>query len=296
MKQHLNSLSKKRGLSSIVGGASVLCGVCMSALVHANVTNYDAFKTGLFQQATANPSFSQGDAAFWYFNARIFLDTGTDAASGTVNYPGPASPLTLTQGAGPILSGGNSNSFSTLAAMDAAYPGGTYNYAISGGSLGADSASLTLSDSHEFPNSIPTFSNFTNITTGVNPSADFAFQWNPFLTNPSASYSAVFLNIVDATTFATVANSGALPSGTTSFNVSALTLAPNHSYNADLFFSSRGINGTGFGGLSGLVGEDYVTEVKFSTVPLPAGLPLLGSALTLVIGLFGRGPRRAPRS
>ena len=63
---------------------------------------------------------------------------------------------------------------------------------------------------------------------------------------------------------------------TTSFGIPAASLVPGHAYTADVYFSSRDLNGGGFvntseplGGVSGLVGDDYVTEVRFTTVPEP---------------------------
>ncbi len=264
----------------------------------AGIQYFDAFRTGDFQQTTANPAFTPADASFWFFTARVFQSAAGDVGSASVTDPGPGSPLNLAPN-GNVFAGGGT--FGSLADLDAAFPGGTYDYSITGGTLGSDTGSLTLPATHLYVQSVPAFANFNSIQTAVDPAQPFTFQWNSLVANPAADQSLVFFSVYDATSFATVVDSGGLAAATTSFQIPAASLLPDHQYTADVFFSSRQNSGTGFantseppGGITGLVGDDYVTAVTFTTVPEPAAGGFAAAGLLTGFGLWRRARRRAP--
>jgi hypothetical protein len=245
----------------------------LAPTAQAGIQFFDAFRTGDFQQTTASPGFAPGDAAFWFFTARVVQTTAGDIGTASVTYPGPGSPMALSANGNVFTAGG---SFGTLADLDTAFPGGAYDYSIAGGTLGSDTASLTIPTTHLYAQSIPAYANFDAIQTAFDPSKPFTFQWNSLVANAAAGESLVFFSLRDDASSATVLASGALPGTTTSFGIPAASLVPGHAYTADVYFSSRDLNGGGFvntseplGGVSGLVGDDYVTEVRFTTVPEP---------------------------
>ncbi len=295
MKQQQTSRRARRTTAGVSLVALATAGLVPAA--QAGIQFFDAFRTGDFQQTTANPGFAPGDAAFWFFNARIFQGAAGEVGSASVTYPGPGSPMTLSPN-GNVFSGGGT--FGTLADLDTAFPGGNYDYSIGGGTLGSDTASLSLPAAHLYAQSIPAFANFNAIQSALNPSQPFTFQWNSLVANPTADQSLVFFTLRDTASFATVLDSGGLPATTMSYSIPAASLVPGHEYTADIYFSSRDLSGGGFantsdpaGGISGLVGDDYVTEVTFTTVPEPAAGGVAAAGLLAGFGLWRRGRDRA---
>jgi hypothetical protein len=219
----------------------------------------------------------------WYGAARVFVSSAGDASSATLQYP-DSSTSPLTQNG--TLFNYQTGYFGSLSALDNHFQlPGTLTYTISGGALGTQSGSLTPPSSHIYASDIPTFANYSAIEGGVNAGGSFTFAWNSMLANGSANQTGVYFTVVNANTYAPVLPTVALATSATGYSLPANTLAPGQSYFAELYFSDRVTPaGTGFGGLNGLVGNDYETTVQFTTaVPEPTTL-VSGALLLLPFG------------
>ena len=116
-----------RWVASLVGAGLVLVG---AAPASAQLTFVGTFKNLTHEQTDATTVTPNGG----FFNAGASFTNPGDFAAATLTYPGPGSPAGL-----PLVDPtdfGISPGFPTQAAMDAAYPFGSYVFNFSGGSMG----------------------------------------------------------------------------------------------------------------------------------------------------------------
>jgi len=219
--------------------------------------------------------------AYAMFSTNLVSSIPDAYASVTLTYPGPGSPASLPQINSQAF--GSNTYFSTQAAMDAAYPFGTYTFTAD-----ADTASFTYS-ADDYPQSLPylTGNDYTNLQ-GMDPSQPFTFDFNPFVAGSTATGSELDFIVVDETQGISVYSNPLLPTTTTSVTIPANTLAGGDSFYYELLYSNFDNNVLPSTGVSGTHVEfDLITTGSFTTsspsVPEPStvvlsGLALLGAA------------------
>lgn len=196
-----------------------------------------------------------------------------DFTSVTVTYPGPDSPASL-----PLENPtefGEGPAFATQAAMDAAFPVGTYSFEADPGTV---TASLNYT-TDAYTADIPALDAATFAALpGMNASQPFTFNFNSFTPNPNATNAETFLTV-----FGTSFNTG-LSLSATSAVMPANTLAPGTSYTYELDFTDRIVGNSN--GVPTLIGFDVRTDGTFTTAStpepsfvFPVGILLLAAAL-----------------
>ena len=96
--------------------------------LEAQVTSADVGINPTYEQTDANTVVSTGG----FFSARAFFTGTTDFTSGTLTYPGPASPEPLSYSFADIaLEYGTSNS--SFSALQSDFPTGDYTFDVTGG-------------------------------------------------------------------------------------------------------------------------------------------------------------------
>ena len=251
----------------------------------AQVTGVPLFETIYTQQT--GPTTVAGTG--FRFDARIFEATAADVATATLTYPGPGSPGTysLVAGSNPPFLDFDSGSLATQAALDAAFPLGTYTTSGSGGLAGPGTVTTHFTQT-AFASSTPTFSaNTFNGFQSLNAAQAFTASFNPYVVGPVANASFEFFNIYNATTGANVLGYEFQPATTTAFGVPANALMPGTAYYVQLDFSNR-IDSTNAGGIYNGMGFDRVTSLNFTTAPaVPEASTTVSLGLLLALGMGG---------
>jgi hypothetical protein len=241
----------------------------------ADVTNYNAFKNNEYSQTSnAQPSTAVG----FFATAALSYSTAGDVANVQVATGGSTSPLTLSSTPGNNFNYGAS--FSSQAAMNAAFPSGNpYTFQISGGTLGTQSATLNTPSTDLF-SSIPflTGTNYSQLQ-GLDSTLSHTIGINGFTPVTGTTDSFIFMTITRQSDNAVVFQQSFLSASTTSINVAANTFAAGTAYNIDLDYSSRITTANaGFGTSSSLISFEQRTEIGFTTaaVPEPSSVVLTG--------------------
>jgi hypothetical protein len=275
---------RRSSRSPLVLTPIVLAATLLASVARADITAFSVFKTGFQTQTGPNTLTPNGFA----YDARVFFANAGEFTTGSLNYPGPESPIGLSL-SGTTLDSGNQN-FSTKAAMDGAFPFGTYTADVSGGTLGSKSVSLSYTADAYPTTAAFTASTFTALQ-GLDSTKDNTLNLVPLVPSGLATGSFIFLNIIDSSTNNTVFTESFLPSSTTSILLAANTLSAGKSYKFDLDYSDR-IDLVSNGvlldqGFDSRTGGSFVTA---SAVPEPGSLVLLGigGAWALVSGLARR--------
>ena len=250
--------------------------------LRAQVTSVPIFETAYTQQTGPTTVTSTGFA----FDARIFETNPGDVGTATLTYPGPGSPGTYSAATGtpPVLDF-NSGLLATQAALNTAFPLGTYTTRYTGGTVGTGTVTTAFTQT-AFAGSTPTFTNFSGFQN-LNAAQSFTASFNSFVTGSVANESDIFFNIYNATTNANVFGDEFQPSNLTSFSVPANTLMPGTAYYAQLDFSNR-INSTNANGIGNDLGFDRTTTLNFTTAaPVPEASTTVSLGLLLALGLGG---------
>jgi hypothetical protein len=252
--------------------------------LRADLTLIDMFRNLTYIQTSGGVTFNDT-----FLNLEAHMANSGDFTSVSVAYPGPASPDSL-----PLVSPtefGEGPSFPNQAAMDAAYPFGTYLFTATNSVTSAmEQASLDYTVD-AFTSDIPELTTATfNALQGMNPALPFTFDFNSFTPNSNASFGTTYLTV-----FGSSFSTGLSPTAT-SATLAAGTLLPDTTYGYELDFSDR-ITGTDpINGVPTLIGFDVRTDGTFTTgavVPEPAMMIPLGVAL---LGLAALRLRRFRRS
>jgi hypothetical protein len=262
---------------------AVLGAGAMSASVGADLSFANMFRSNVyFQTSDAGAGYAGS-----FFTAGITASGPTGATSGVLTVPtSPSSTQTLSSPGG-VTFQYQSAFLPSQAAMDAAFPAGTYGFSVAG----MDAAFGYAGD--HYPGSTPalTGTSFTSLQN-VNPGTAAAVTFSPFDTGSGATESLLFFTIFDQTASQLVVNAAFLPPSTAGYTIAAGTLTAGHAYTYELIYSNRlqvPATGTTF---TGQIGYDDRTLGNFSAAAVPEPSTLaLWAAGALLVG--ARARRRA---
>jgi hypothetical protein len=240
-----------------------------TAPAEAGLTFANMFRTNsYFQYGNGNSLNSQGS----YLTFGLEYETTGEFDSAQVTYPGAGSPTALSP-AGPNEFFYGSGGFADQAAMDAAYPFGTYKYDASG--TGGPASTQYEYAADAYPQSIPYLKNGSwLVLQGATPSAAIPVEFSPYIPTPGVTEAYLFFTIFDHTLGTTVYSANFLPSNVTSLLIPANTLAAYHDFSYELIFSDRVALDAPGSLFAAQIGYDYRTRGDFSTVPEPSTLVL----------------------
>ncbi len=163
------------------------------SFAHGSVTVYGlSFYADYEQDSDAEPTNFFGAA----FGAAIAASTAGDVFAGTLTVPN-ASTLDFYEasyGAGTYMLA-SSNTYSTIPALIADYPSGTYNFSVTSGTTSGQDGDL-VAIPHDFSNEIPYLSGGTYSALQMWPSGvDAPIAWAPFTHGGAAPnlYSTFYL-------------------------------------------------------------------------------------------------------
>jgi len=277
--------------ASLFGLAALFVACAPSA--HAGISAVNMFRNDSYLQTGNGNTLSVSGS---FFSVGLMSTNPNDFSSVQLTYPGPGSPVNLSQ-TNPTTFAYQTGFLANQAAMDAAYPFGTYVFSASGG------ATTSFSYSGDaYPLSLPYLAgtNYSDLQ-GMNSAAPFAFQFSPFVTGNVADSSNIFFTIFDFTTNTFVYDQNFLPSSTTGLLLPAHTLQPGQTYGYELIFDNRLLNLPSPGAVfEAQIGFDLRGDGTFTTapaaVPEPASLLLLvpGCLLTGWFAVRQRGRLRRP--
>ncbi len=269
---------------------ALLAATALAPSAFAQVTSADIGLNPSYQQTGATTVASTGG----FFSGRIFFTNASDYASGTLTWPGADSPQALGAQPGPALIY-QPSSYSTLAALNAAYPVGAYSFSIGGGTQPSQTDTINYrvaADSNVAQLTAASYNAVQSAKAGQALAIDLAEAMAP---SGNATSSFVFLTLYDISSGFSVAYSTVAPDiSDTSFLVPGGILKAGDQYELDTNFSDR-IGGTDGNGVSTTIFFDTHTDVLFtaSAAPEPAAWALM---LAGVAGLGGALRRRRTAS
>jgi len=267
-----------------LGALSLACVLGAAGAASAAVQEIDIGVNPTFQQTGGATLVATGG----FFSARAFLDSASDFDGGVLTFPGAGSPVALTPGADNTLAFGDSAA--TMAALNAAYPFGTYAFHLTNSATSASQdASLTYSTTADSLSTPALTATSFDALQGMHADSGFTFDFNAFQQNPDATESFLFLNVLD--TAGNVLFSANPDVTSTSVFLPGGVLAAGQSYNFDLIFDSRIVGADG----------DVGTEIFFDThtggaFTTAAAVPEPATWAMMLLGFAGLGAalRRRP--
>jgi hypothetical protein len=279
------SPNRRRALWLLTTAALLICG---APSARANAISFlDAYRN-LSNTQTGNGNTLSSAGAF--YSADLNSTSANAYTSVSMSYPGSGSPVSLPEVSPPSTDYHyQTATLATQAAMDAAFPFGTYTFTTNT----ADTANFAYAGD-DYPQSLPflTGTDYSSLQ-GMNPANAFVFHFSPYTTGSTADYSFMFFTIFDYTLNAFVFNAGFLPSTTPSVTVSANTLNFGDSFAYEIDFSNRDlVSGTG-GAFAPQLGFDVRTTGTFTAearqaVPEPSTAALCGIGLLALVMFYRR--------
>ncbi len=251
--------------------------IAVSAVSQADITFYDLFKNAAYGQTSA----AQPTTAYsWDFGARIFSNADGDVTAGNVDLPVSVGGSISLSAAGPRSAQLLDYGYADQAAIDAAYPDGTYDYSVTSGTLAGQSGSLTVPVS-VYSDQVPyltgsSFADLQSATAGNSVNV----TWDAYTVSSTPTYQLVYFNVFDFTTSSYVVDASGTNGVYGSQSIDGSVLVAGHHYGWSLYFDPRfewansGFNGTA----ASIVGFDRVTNGDFTVaaVPEPASFAVLG--------------------
>jgi len=168
------------------------------------------------------------------------------------------------------------------AAMDTAFPAGTYVFSLSDGTSSAQAAFTLGGD--VYAQSRPYLAGTSwSALQGMNVGAAMTVQLSPFVANPAAQPSFIFFTLYDYTAQQLVFDAGFLPPGTPSITLQPNLLVAGHSYVYEIDFSSRLLVDSPGANFQAQIGYELRTQGQFTTaVPEPASWLLLAGGIVAI--------------
>lgn len=263
------------GLAGGRGPVRLLAVSAIALLSYCGAANAELLSAGTFRNLTNQQVGATITSTGSFFNAQAEENAVGDfaAATLTVNGGAPTSlPLSGTQFS-------ISPSFPTQAAMDLAYPFGTYAISLSGGTDGP--ASVTLNYSADgYTADIPalTLASYDALQGLSTSSSALTLDFNSFTPNALATSAFTFLTIFNSNQ-----SCDFLAPTSTSCTIDPSALTAGMTYDYELDFSDR-IEQT-VDGVLAYTDFDVRTDGTFTTaaaVPEPASLPMFLTGLGLM--------------
>lgn len=247
----------------------------------ADISFVDMFRNGEFlQTGNGNTLTPIG----YFFSTRLTSTDANEFSTVQMTYPGPGSPVFLSQ-VGPTLWQYQTGFLPDQAAMDAAFPFGTYQYDATGG-MGTLTTSFDYTQDF-YPQTTPYLDGTTYAALqGMNASAPFNFLFSPYDPGMGAAEAFLFLTIFDYNLNAFVYSAGFLPPTTTGLTLPANTLQPGDNFAYELIFSNRFFTDSPGADFAAQIGYDLRTTGTFSTAA-PAAVPEPASVVLFGFGCFG---------
>jgi hypothetical protein len=279
--------SKLNEVSRLGSGSLFACGV-VAILAGTSPSNAQLNDAGTFKNLLYNQTGSSTVAfGFAFFNAEALFTNAGDYSSAMVTYPGPGSPDTLTLVSPTEFSEGPS--FATQAAMDAAYPFGTYLISLGAGVQPATSVTLDY-NLDAYTSDLPqltaaSFNSLHGLSTGL---SSLTLNFNSFTPSPDAQFGLTYFTI-----FGSNQGCAALVNTSTSCTIDPQDLTPGTTYSWELDFSDR-IQQTQ-GGVLTYTNFDVRTDGTFTTavVPEPSTWAMLLTGFACLGLAAYRGSRKA---
>lgn len=264
--------------------------VCGASTARGSILFLDSFMNGAYEQTGNGNTLALNG---YFYSADLNAATANAYTSASLAYPGSGSPVTLAQSTTTDYHYQTSY-YPSQAAMDAAFPMGTYTFTGVGGTTDTASYQYTADD---YPQSTPylTGTEYTSLQ-GMNPSQPFTFNFNPDVTGSKASASYIFFTIYDVTTSTYVVVDDFLSPTTTSVTVAANTLVAGNQYDYEIDFSNRDIVASPGAAADAQLGFDLRTDGLFTTgaaVPEPSTAWLFGVGVAAMIVFRSRRKRCA---
>ena len=259
----------------------------------ADISFVDMFRNNGYTQTGDGNSLSSTGA---FLALELTSTTSNEFTSVTASYPGPGSPVSLAPTTDPTFYRFQTTVLPNQAAMDAAFPAGTYTFSAMNGS-GTTTTTLDYTkDDYSGSNPYLTGTDYSSLQ-GLNVGNAFTFHLSPFDAGSQATHSYIFLTVFDQTAGAVAFSAGFLPPSQTDVTMSANTLIAGHSYTYELDYSNRDIAGSTPPGadFAPELGFDIRTDGSFATaVPEPTSMALLAQAAGL--GWFAWRRKRTRRT
>ena len=268
---------------NLVSGFVLFAAMAAAPAAFAQVQSIDIGINPSYQQTGATTVTSTGG----FFSGRAFETTASDYSSGTLTWPGAGSPQALTldpTSSPPVLF--YAPGFSTLSALNGAFPTGTYTFDLAAGTQPAtsDSIDYTVSaDSNVAQLTAASYNALQSATAGEGLTVNLAAAMAP---SGNATSSFVFLTLYDETTGGNDVYDFTAPSITdTSFALPSGLLIAGDQYALDTNFSDR-IDGVDANGVGTTIFFDTHSDVLFD---VGAAVPEPATWAMMLVGVGGLG-------
>jgi hypothetical protein len=256
-------------------GAVMAIGFC--APIKADITS--VYQAKNIEHNQTGPSTVSVFGTF--FSGAAFMPAAGDYNTGTLTYPGPGSPQTLSPGTfgGPNV-GFQTPYFPNQASLDAAYPFGLYTYHAMNTVTLASSSNVGISYTADaYSTAVPTLTSGSfNALQGYNSSQSLTVNFNSFAPAANASVGYLFWGFFNRNTNNTDLSQGFLSPSTNSLFIPGGTLAPNTDYSLELNFDDRifgrDVNGSGIGTTLGFDERTFLNFKTAAAVPEPTSFAI----------------------